>query len=106
MSGLFFNNRKNEGNKHSGNPVLDALQRLHSLLISGSIEIVDTPIEVEFLLKHCHDSIDTTMEINTLIDNIRNNIPNVANKPELKTKIEKIIDTLEGACQQNRPGLG
>jgi hypothetical protein len=96
------------GKTHSGDHlILDALQRLRNLLLPGGIEIVDTPIEVEFLLKHCHDPIDTLIEKNTLIEvmeDINDNIEKVANKPELKTAIEHIIHTLEEAYPQNRPG--
>ena len=105
-----FSNKPKYVAKHSENyRILNALQLLQTLLIPGNNQSIDTAAEVEFLLKYrLNNSIDTPMEIKELIEvlnKIEKNIPEVANKPELKNAIDELIDKLEAAYQQNRPGL-
>lgn len=86
--------------KHHRDPMhIDALKRLHHLLLQGGIEIVDTPIELEFLLKHCNSPIDTLAEINRerfvgKLENYEKEI-DAKHEPELKKEMTDIIQILK-----------
>ncbi len=76
---------------------------LLQLLEIGNLDVVDTSVELEFLLKHVNDPVDTLMEIK-LYAAVMNNLNKLAGEMPAHSKEHKLVsDILDTLTQQQSP---